>query len=202
MLESGDTLRTSLGLAIGSDVQEYDAQLTDIAGLTPTDNNVIIGDGTNFVLESGDTLRTSLGLTIGTDVQAHNEALNKVYKLYRNTTDNSNTVLTTNGESVSGSNILIIPPYAAWNFNIQLVARSYSTNQANSWNFRGCLHRRNDDTVYIVNSVIEENNLESSVSASVVADNSGKALELNVTGLSSTNITWVATVHITESIDD
>jgi hypothetical protein len=98
---------------------------------------------------------------------------------------------------------LIIPPHAAWNFNIQLVARSNSTNQANSWNFRGCLHRRNDDdTVYIVNSVIEENNLESSVSASVVADNSGKALELNVTGLSSTTIAWVATVHITESIDD
>ena len=188
--------------------------LTSIAGLTTASDNYIYttapdvyttGTITNFGRSlvddtSSSDARSTLGLTIGTDVQAHNEALNKVYKLYRNTTDNSNTVLTTNGESVSGSNILIIPPYAAWNFNIQLVARSYSTNQANSWNFRGCLHRRNDDTVYIVNSVIEENNLESSVSASVVADNSGKALELNVTGLSSTTIAWVATVHITESI--
>jgi hypothetical protein len=51
--------------------QAADAQLTDIAGLTPTDNGVVIGDGTNFVVESGATLKTSLGLTIGTDVQAY-----------------------------------------------------------------------------------------------------------------------------------
>lgn len=57
---------------IGSTVQAYDAQLADIAGLTPTDNGVIIGNGTNFVVESGATLKTSLGLTIGTDVQAYN----------------------------------------------------------------------------------------------------------------------------------
>lgn len=57
---------------IGSTVQAYDAQLADVAGLTPTDNGVIIGNGTNFVVESGATLKTSLGLTIGTDVQAYN----------------------------------------------------------------------------------------------------------------------------------
>ena len=57
--------RTNLGLAIGSDVQAYDAQLADIAGLTPTDGNIIIGDGSNFVLESGNTARTSLGLGTG-----------------------------------------------------------------------------------------------------------------------------------------
>jgi len=47
---------------IGSTVQAYDAQLADIAGLTPTDNNFIVGNGTNFVTESGSTARTSLGL--------------------------------------------------------------------------------------------------------------------------------------------
>ena len=56
---------------IGSTVQAYDAQLADVAGLTPTDNGVIIGNGANFVVESGATLKTSLGLTIGTDVQAY-----------------------------------------------------------------------------------------------------------------------------------
>ena len=53
--------RTALGLAIGTNVQAYDAQLTDIAGLTPTDSNFIVGDGSNFVLESGATARASLG---------------------------------------------------------------------------------------------------------------------------------------------
>ena len=53
--------RTALGLAIGTNVQAFDAQLSDIAGLTPTDSNFIVGDGSNFVLESGATARASLG---------------------------------------------------------------------------------------------------------------------------------------------
>lgn len=65
------TARSNLGLVIGTNVQAYDAQLADVAGLTPTDNGVIIGNGTNFVVESGATLKTSLGLTIGTDIQAY-----------------------------------------------------------------------------------------------------------------------------------
>lgn len=52
---------------IGSTVQAYDAQLADVAGLTPTDGNFIVGNGTNFITESGATARTSLGLgTIST----------------------------------------------------------------------------------------------------------------------------------------
>ena len=57
--------RTALGLAIGSDVQAFDAQLADVAGLTPTDSGVIVGNGSNFVVETGATLRTSLGLGTG-----------------------------------------------------------------------------------------------------------------------------------------
>ena len=54
--------RTNLGLAIGTDVQAYDAQLTDIAGLAVTNGNFIVGDGSNWVAETGATARTSLGL--------------------------------------------------------------------------------------------------------------------------------------------
>lgn len=41
--------------------QPADAQLTDIAGLTPADGTFIVGNGTNFITESGSTARTSLG---------------------------------------------------------------------------------------------------------------------------------------------
>jgi hypothetical protein len=47
--------------------QPADAQLTDIAGLTPADGAFIVGDGTNFIAESGSTARSSMGLgTIAT----------------------------------------------------------------------------------------------------------------------------------------
>jgi hypothetical protein len=40
--------------------QPADAQLTDIAGLTPTDGTFIVGNGTNFVAETGSTARASM----------------------------------------------------------------------------------------------------------------------------------------------
>ena len=61
-LTSTSSARTNLGLAIGTNVQAYDAQLADIAGLTPTDNSFIVGNGANFVAEDASTARTSLGL--------------------------------------------------------------------------------------------------------------------------------------------
>ena len=61
--------RTTLGLAIGTDVQAYDAQLADIAALAVTDGNIIVGDGLNWVAESGATARTSLGLGTGDSPQ-------------------------------------------------------------------------------------------------------------------------------------
>ena len=57
------------GLVVGTDVQAYDAQLADIAGLAVTNGNFIVGDGSNFVAESGATARASLSLDTGNDVQ-------------------------------------------------------------------------------------------------------------------------------------
>ena len=70
--------RTALGLAIGTNVQAFDAQLTDIAGLTPTDSNFIVGNGSNFILESGATARASLGVAIGSQVQAYDADLDNL----------------------------------------------------------------------------------------------------------------------------
>lgn len=53
---------TTAALAIK---QPLDADLTAIAALTPTDGNIIVGAGANWVAESGATARTSLGLGTG-----------------------------------------------------------------------------------------------------------------------------------------
>lgn len=45
--------------------QPLSSSLTDIAGLAPTDSNIIVGNGTTWVAESGATARTSLGLGTG-----------------------------------------------------------------------------------------------------------------------------------------
>jgi hypothetical protein len=49
--------------------QPLDSDLTAIAALTPTDGNVIVGDGSAWVAESGATARTSLGVGTGDSPQ-------------------------------------------------------------------------------------------------------------------------------------
>ena len=61
------TLEDDLG--VGSDVQAWDTNLDQIAALTPTDSNIIVGDGAAWVAESGATARTSLGVGTGDSPQ-------------------------------------------------------------------------------------------------------------------------------------
>lgn len=84
-----DILETS---DIGSAVQAYDVDLTALGGLSKTDSNFIVGNGSTWVTESGSTVRTSLGLgSLATKNTVNN-------------TDWSGTVLSTaNGGTGSGT---------------------------------------------------------------------------------------------------
>jgi len=75
---TAEAARTNLGLVIGTNIQAFDQQLSDIAGLATTDSGIIVGNGSTFVLESGNTARTSLGLSIGTDVEPHSDKLTEL----------------------------------------------------------------------------------------------------------------------------
>jgi hypothetical protein len=89
-LASNSAWRSALGLAIGSDVQGFDATLADLAAAPLTEDNSIdptaVGPGTlptdvmvssisQSAFYSNATIRSNLGLAIGTDVQGFDATL-------------------------------------------------------------------------------------------------------------------------------
>ena len=113
----------------------------------------------------------------------------------------ANVVLTLNGGGVSSTNRLTLPSQTAWSFSIKVSAYNNTNNQAAWWIIRGGIRRDNSNNTALVGSLITESGAESSLSAAVatvVADDDNDALEIRVTGVSGTNIRWVAVVDISQ----
>ena len=113
----------ALGQANGL-YQPLDSDLTAIAALTASLNNIIVGNGSAWVAQSGSTARTSLGVAIGTNVQAWDADLDALAALastgistrtaantwaQRTIAATSGHATITNGDGVAGNPTLSIP---------------------------------------------------------------------------------------------
>lgn len=63
------TARTNLELVPGTNVQAYDAQLADVAAVTPAANTFMTGNGANLVMKNAADSRTALGIDLNDYVQ-------------------------------------------------------------------------------------------------------------------------------------
>jgi hypothetical protein len=70
--------RTTLGVVIGTDVQAFDPDLSSLAALTPTDDNIIVSTASGYELQTPAQVRTTLSLVPGTDVQAYDADLAQI----------------------------------------------------------------------------------------------------------------------------
>lgn len=71
---SSDT-RADLGVAIGTNVQAYDADLSAIAALAPSNDSLLLRAAGAWSEGTPSAVRTALGLVIGTNVQAYDADL-------------------------------------------------------------------------------------------------------------------------------
>jgi len=131
--------RINFGLVIGTDVQAFDQQLVDVAGLTPTDSNFIVGDGTNFITEADNTARTSLGvgtgdsptftgLTISGTTASFNGLTYTMPSVAGSTTqilrnDGSGTIIWDNESGAVGENIFYAEDFAYTNATIPVLRK-------------------------------------------------------------------------------
>jgi hypothetical protein len=109
----------------------------------------------------------------------------------------ANQVLFLDGSSAR----LTIPAQTAWGFTINLTAYNSTDEASARFLFNGLIQNNTSNTVTIEDSTTVgswKSGAMAAVTASVVADNSNKALEIRVTGLAAKTIRWVATVDLTQ----
>lgn len=141
VVESGATARTSLGVAIGTDVQAYDAGLLSIAGLTTSADKMIYTTGsdtyavtalTSFarsILDDANeaTFKATVNLEIGTDVQAYSADLTDLAGNWSAASASGQTTLVFDEDTDNGSNTVTLQPAASLSANYTVTLPSATT---------------------------------------------------------------------------
>ena len=126
-----------------------------------------------------------------------------VYVLRRQTTDATQSVLTTNGSAESASNTMIMPNDTTWGFRVTIAARRADVDgESASYEFKGSIKRdTNAASTAIVGTVVKNIYAESTTAwdAAVDAETTNGSLRVQVTGEAAKTIRWVAHVEIIQS---
>lgn len=122
--------------------------------------------------------------------------------LRTSTASNTATVLTSDANSASATNQVILPNDSTYFFTITVVARRTDTdNESAAWKFDGCIDRNTSaaSTALVgvpVKTVIAEDS--TAWDANVTADVTYGGISVTGTGEAGKAIKWVAIVHTTE----
>ena len=123
--------------------------------------------------------------------------------LARNTTDATAGPLCSTGGTGTGStdNQVILPNNSAYTFSGTIVARQQAATgtDVGAWEVKGIIRREaNAGTTVLVNSVLNEINAPTGWAVALTADTTNGGLKIEVTGVASTNIRWVANIQTAE----
>jgi hypothetical protein len=123
--------------------------------------------------------------------------------LAKQTTDATATVITSDGNSASGTNQIILPNNSAYYFKGSVIANVTGAANGASWSFEGAIMRGANaaSTVLIGTPAINRVASTSGASAwtiALTADTTNGGLAVTVTGAASTTIRWVSSISTTE----
>ena len=118
-----------------------------------------------------------------------------------NTTDATPIALNSSVWTPSATNQITLPNNSAYTFSGTIVAREKASEgtDVGAWEIKGIIRREaNAGTTVLVNSVINELNVPTGWAVALAADTTNGCLKVEVTGVASTNIRWVATINTAE----
>jgi hypothetical protein len=204
---SSGSSHSTIGGGNGNTASSYGSTIGGGGGNNASGNNSSIGGGFS-------NSTTSLYCTIPGGRQAkatrHGEISHSAGQ-FANKGDAQHTILIARNSTVNASGTVLfldgssarltIPAETTWIFTTKLSAYNDTDNLRAGYNIRGCIGRNAANGTSIIGSNIVESWVEGAMSgcvATATADDTNEALQINVTGLASKNIRWVAVVDISQ----